>query len=127
VPELAAVLRQPRERLLREQNPGLTEDWVFPSNVGTLLSGGILSSPINRAAKVAKLGRKFTPHGLRRTLNTLALQVAPSETIRKVLGHTTSAMTAHWNAPDMDATRNVLGQVVQLVRAKDPAPISERG
>ena len=53
--------------------------------------------------------------------------MAPSETIRKVLGHTTSAMTAHYNSPDMDAKRGVLGQVVQLVRAASDTTTPERG
>ncbi len=101
--------------MLREQHPGLAGDWVFPSRAGTLLSSGSLSAPMRRARKVAQIGHRVTAHGLRRTLNTLALQVAPSETIRAIMGHTTAQMTEHYNAPAIDARREVLGRVVEMV------------
>ncbi len=65
----------------------LAGDWVFPSRAGTLLSSGSLSAPMRRARKVAKIAHRVTAHGLRRTLDTLAFQVAPSETIRAIMGH----------------------------------------
>ena len=104
---------------MREQNPGLREDWVFPSSVGTLLATGSLRTPLRRALKVAGIQKRLTPHGLRRTLNTLALEVAPSEAVRKVLGHADAAMTERYLAPSMDAKRAVLGKVVTLVRGGD--------
>jgi len=52
---------------------------VFPSSVGTLLATGSLRTPLHRALKVAGIHKRLTPHGLRRTLNTLALEVAPWE------------------------------------------------
>lgn len=116
VVELASVLREHREKLLREQHPGLAAEWVFPSNVGGLLPTGCLNDPIRRACALVNIKHRLTAHGLRRTLNTLALQVASSETTRKILGHTTTAMTAHYNAPAMAEKREVLGRVIQLVR-----------
>jgi integrase len=109
VAELASVLRNHREKLLREQHPGLAAEWVFPSNVGGLLSTGCLNDPIRRACARVGIKHRLTAHGLRRTLNTLALQVTSSETTRKILGHATSAMTAHYNAPAMAEKRAVLG------------------
>lgn len=125
VPELGAILKEHRAAMLREQHPGLAGDWVFPSRAGSLLSSGSLSAPMRRARKVAKIGHRVTAHGLRRTLNTLALQVAPSETIRAIMGHTTTQMTEHYNAPAIDARRAVLGRVIELVhgcgdRSGDP-------
>ncbi len=125
VVELASVLRDHREKLLREQHPGLAAEWVFPSNVGGLLPTGCLNDPIRRACALVNIKHRLTAHGLRRTLNTLALQVASSETTRKILGHTTTAMTAHYNAPAMAEKREVLGRVIQLVRP-DPVPDSPR-
>jgi integrase len=116
VPELAAVLQAHREQLVRAQHPGLVHDWVFPSATGGLLTTGCLNKPIRRACVTAKIRHHLTAHGLRRTLNTLALQVASAETTRKILGHTTAAMTAHYNAPAMAEKREALGRVIQLVQ-----------
>jgi integrase len=89
VPELAEALRDHREALLREQNPGLAAGWVFPSAAATPLSGGALSKLLERGLKAAGIEKRLTPHGLRRTLNSIALQVAPGEVVRKITGHTT--------------------------------------
>ena len=121
VTELARGLREQRERLLREQHPGLAAESVFPSNVGGLLPTGCLNDPIRRVCALVNIKHRLTAHGLRRTLNTLALQVASAETTRKILGHATSAMTAHYNAPALAEKREVLGRVIQLVRP-DPVP-----
>ena len=90
VPEVAAIVEAHRVRL---ESKGLSGDWVFPSSAGTLLSAGALRKPLQRAAKRAGIAHRVTPHGLRRTLNTLALPLAPAETIRSIMGHTTSEMT----------------------------------
>jgi integrase len=115
VPELASVLKEHRAALVRGQHPGLVAGWVFPSAVGGLLSTGVLKNPLRRACVTAGITTRLTPQGLRRTLNTLALQVASGETARAILGHATAAMTAHYNAPAMDAKRAALGRVVALV------------
>lgn len=116
VPELANVLQAHRVRLMRAQHPGLVHDWVFPSATGGLLTTGGLNKPIRRACVKAQISHHLTAHGLRRTLNTLALQVASGETTRKILGHTTAAMTAHYNAPAMAEKREALGRVIQMVQ-----------
>ena len=119
LPELAEALRLQRERLLREQNPGLAAGWVFPSAAGTPLSASAMRKPLERGCKAAGIDRRLTPHGLRRTLNSIALQVAPGEVVRKITGHTTADMTAHYFAPDMAAKRSLLGKVVSLVQKAD--------
>jgi hypothetical protein len=50
-------------------------------------------------------------------LNTLALQVAPAETIRLIMGHVTTQMTTHYNAPSLDARRDVLVRVTARIEA----------
>ena len=128
LPELAEALRMQRERLLREQNRGLVAGWVFPSKAGTTLSASAMRKPLERGCKAAGIETRLTPHGLRRTLNSIALQVAPGEVVRKITGHTTADMTAHYFAPDMAAKRSLLGKVVSLVQKADvgiPVGIAE--
>ena len=54
-----------------------------------------------------KIKRRLTTHGLRRTFNSLALQVAPAETIRKVIGHADSSMTLHYLHVDTEQRRQL--------------------
>jgi integrase len=112
VPELAAILRE-HERFVKSTS--LDAEWVFPSSTGRPHSSGALRKPIRRVAEIVALRKRITPHGLRRTLNTLALQVAPAETTRLILGHVTTEMTTHYNAPNLDARRDVLARVTAKI------------
>jgi len=112
VPELASILRAQRDAVLSWQP---TCEWVFPSSVGKPHHSGALSEPLSRAAAIARIETRITPHGLRRTLNTLALQVAPAETIRTILGHVTMEMTTRYNEPDLDVRRDVLAKVTKKI------------
>ncbi len=114
LPHVWAVLKRHRAELLRVQNPGLPKGWVFLTSRGTLLTSGALNKPLKRAVKAAGLDVHLTTHGLRRSVNTLALQVAPGEMVRKILGHSTEAMTEHYAAPDMAAKRAVMSKVAEL-------------
>jgi integrase len=57
---------------------------------------------MSRALEKIGIQRRLTTHGLRRTFNSLALQVAPAETVRKVIGHADSSMTLHYLHVDLD-------------------------
>src|SRR5205814_1605895 len=76
--ELAQVLREHKQRANEKRDAW---EWVFPSANGKPHASGALTKPMRRVASIIGLRRRITPHGLRRTLNTLALQVAPAETI----------------------------------------------
>src|SRR5262249_19838854 len=73
--------------IVRDLGVGGPGTWIFPSAEGPPRSTGILNKPIERAMKRIGITRRLTTHGLRRTFNSLALQVAPAETVRKVIGH----------------------------------------
>ena len=87
---------------------------MFPRGRGHTASKyrGVVGTPKTKRSRL-------TPHGLWRTLNTLALEVTPSEAVRKVLGHAGAAMTERYLAPSMHGKRAVLGKVVTLVRGAD--------
>lgn len=119
VPELALILRA-QEQVVRSANP--KAEWVFPSAEGGLHYSGALNKPVRHAASIAQLKIRITSHGLRRTLNTLALQVAPAETVRLILGHVTSEMTTRYNAPSLDARRDVLALVTAKIEMPERPP-----
>jgi integrase len=115
-PELVDILRQHRAGLLRTQNPGLARNLVFPTTTGSYQDNAGLNHAIHRATKVAGIAKHFSAHGLRRTMNTLALKVAPAEAVRKLLGHTTAGMTTRYLAVDIDQKRAIADGVATLVR-----------
>ena len=105
-------------KLLIDPGPGDASDWVFPSDVKTPLSSGALNDPLRRVLRRVGITKRVTVHGLRRTFNTLAMQEASGELVRKVIGHADSAMTIHYLAPDLDARRklstSVFGRVLKV-------------
>lgn len=74
-PRLEAGLKQHRQRLVRNQAPGLSEGRVFPSRVGTYRRNASLRKPVERALRAAGIQDRFTLHGFRRTWNNLLRQV----------------------------------------------------
>lgn len=120
VPELATILQEHAQRV-KTRVPEM--EWVFPSATGKPHPSGVLRKPILRVASIVGLGKRLTPHGLRRTLNTLALQVAPAETIRLIMGHVTTDMTMRYNAPTLEARREVLARVTATIETPSrPTP-----
>ncbi len=64
-----------------------------------------------------RVSRRFTPHGCHRTLNTLAMKIAPAEPVRKVIGHNTAGMTERYLAAGLAEKRQLVEGVAYLVRA----------
>lgn len=108
---LRDALRDQRRRLVVEQNPGLSEGWVFPSRAGTLLFGPSLRKPMRAACRTLGLDRRQTIHGLRRTFNNLVRQVATGEVVRSMTGHVTEAMTEHYSHVELEEKRRAVATV----------------
>lgn len=113
-PELLRVLRTHRQRLVREQNPGLTRGWVFPSRKGTLMQPSSLRKPLHRSCLKAGV-KQISPHGLRYTFNHLARQVAVGDVVRSMTGHVTEQMTLHYDWVEDHEKRDAHAALVTLV------------
>ncbi|HEY4178129.1 MAG TPA: site-specific integrase [Kofleriaceae bacterium] len=113
--DLIQILKQHRQTMVATQHPGLKRGLVFPSSVGTYQGSSDVNKAIKRAAKLVEITFRITAHGLRRTLNGLALQVAPGEAVRKVMGHTDAVMTAHYLHMGMDAKRELVTRAAGLL------------
>lgn len=107
-PDLAAVLREHRDRQVREQAPELHEGWLFmtqPRNREETLPSdrrhlqpGSLRKPLETACKAAGIGVKFTPHCFRHTLNNALRQHDPLGLVtQSAIGHSGTAMTARYS------------------------------
>ena len=115
VPEVAAVIREHRVTLAA-QGFGVGEsDWVFPDKGGGLLPRCSLRHPMERALRRAKISKRVTPHGLRRTFNNLARQVAGDIVTRSITGHVTEAMTEHYSHVGLGEKLKAANNIVRLV------------
>lgn len=103
--ELAQVLREHRQRLVREQAPGIDAGWVFPSRTGGLSQPSACYAAIDAAAEAAGLSRKVRPHCFRHTLNNLVRQAAGGQVARAITGHVTEEMTEHYSEVSLDERR----------------------
>jgi integrase len=113
---VAEMLQAHRAQLIRDQHPGIESGWVFPSTEGTPLFTGALSKPLALAARKAGIGKRITPHGLRRTFNNLVRQVeADAIVIRSITGHSTAEMTEHYSHVSADEKRKAQAAVLSLV------------
>lgn len=70
-PELTQILREHRERLLREEAKRIEEGWMFPSAEGTLRTPNSLDRAWAQCLKHAKITKRFTVQGLRYTFTDL--------------------------------------------------------
>ena len=117
---LREVLQSYRASLVAAQHPGLHNGWVFPKSNGDHYYSNPLSNPVKRIAKAIDLPFRFTPHGLRRTFNSMLRQSAPDRVVMDTLGHANIAMTAHYttvhDSEKLEASTNVLELVVGTKR-----------
>lgn len=113
VPEVVAVLVEHRAWL---RSRGYDGPLAFPSAAETHIDHRSFSRVLKRVAESVGIMRRFTPHGCRRTLNTIAMSFAPAELVRKVIGHSTAGMTEKYLATGMDAKRALVEAVALLVR-----------
>jgi len=122
VGELADTLQQHRAGLLAHQAAGLGEGWVFPGPDGGLLRPNALRFPLGRALKNCGISKRVSVHGLRRTFNNLARQVAGEIVTRSITGHVTAAMTEHYSHVDAREKLAAASKILLLL-----APASQVG
>jgi integrase len=114
VPELAAVLLRLRaDQELRGFRSA--EGWIFTGLDGKLLQKSALRFPFARALKRAGIRQRVSVHGLRRTFNNIARQIAGDIVTRAITGHVTADMTEHYSHVGREEKLKVAGQIVRLV------------
>jgi integrase len=114
-PLLKEILKQHRQRLVRNQAPGLSEGLVFPSRVGTYRRNAALRKPLKRALQAAGIADRFTLHGFRRTWNNLLRQVSSSAITQSMIGHETEEMFLHYSHIERDEKHIAVERALALV------------
>jgi len=115
-PELAEILKWHRQRLLKEQAPGLAAGWMFTSSAGTLRTPNSLDRAWVRCLKEAKIVHRFTVHGLRYTFTDLVRRANVDAVVRRALtGHVTEEMQRRYSTVGLDEKRAAIAGVIRLV------------
>lgn len=109
-------LPAPVAAMLEASGRGKDGDLLFPNRQGKLHKGWPLVKVMQRAC--ADAGVQYTtPHGLRRTFNNLARQVAAAQVVKSITGHTTDKMLEHYSMVGLDEKAEATRLVLQLVAA----------
>jgi len=121
-PELTEILREHRQRMLRDQAKGIEAGWMFPSTEGTLRTPNSLDRAWAKCLKHAKITKRFTVHGLRYTFTDLVRRANVDAVVRRALtGHVTEEMQRHYSTVGMDEKRAAIAGVLRLV-PPEPRP-----
>jgi hypothetical protein len=128
-PELAAILKEHRMHLLKDQAPGLANGLMFPSTVGTYRTPNSLDAAWAKCLTAAQIGKRFTIHGLRYTFTDLVRLANVDAVVRRALtGHVTEEMQRHYSTVGLEEKRAAVAGVLRLVppeaRAKAPTLMS---
>ncbi len=126
-PELAEILKWHRQRLLKDQAPGLEAGWMFPSSTGTLRTPNSLDRAWAKCLTAAEITHRFTVHGLRYTFTDLVRRANVDAVVRRALtGHVTEEMQRRYSTVGMDEKRAAVAGVIRLVPPqKRSAPVCD--
>lgn len=118
-PELLAVLKEHRASFNEAQErSGL----LFPSETGGWRARSHLDAPMREALEAAGIGRRLTPHGLRRTASRLYRLVASEAVAMGVAGHLTVSMHRHYAPVGAAEKLEASERVLRLVRGGGDGP-----
>ncbi len=114
------VLQGHRQRMIRDQHPGLEAGLVFPADTGGYRGSEALRGVLLDSARRAKIPFRVTPQVLRRTFNTLMLEAGVNEVIlRAQMGHATEEMTSRYAGVHAEAKQEAVGRLHALVRPRE--------
>jgi integrase len=127
-PELAAILKEHRLRLVATQHPGVTSGWVFPGETGKPKMSTAIGKAWRACLAAAGIDERFTVHGLRRTFNDLARRAGVDGVVtRSLTGHVTERMTEHYSTVGEDERRGAAVAVLRLVHPEISGVLSGDG
>lgn len=115
LPEIADVLRERRQQMIRGQHPGLAAGWIFPTHKGTLHKGSPLRDVLDAACAACETKRRVTAHGLRHTANDVLRRVTDPEVVRAIIGHSTPQMTHHYSHVDEHEKQTATTRALDVV------------
>ncbi len=108
-PKVAKVLKDHHKQLMADAHPGLQDNLVFPSDVGTCRSSASLFKPMGKISSRLGLDFRVTPQVLRRSFNTINVTGGADQIVlRSVMGHNSPEMTELYAGVEMTEKRQAL-------------------
>lgn len=115
-PEMRSVLRAHREQLEHKAHRGRHGELLFPANNGGLRTSNAVCKVLRLASEHAKIGFRVGPQVLRRSFNTLLVEVGVDRLVlRSQMGHASEAMTARYAGVHVSAKVGAVERLRQLV------------
>lgn len=115
-PEPLAVLIADHKRAFEARFPDGDVLWVFPNGAGKPRANGSLSERGRAVLAHAKITKRFTIHGLRRTATDLVRRTALDPVLAKaIIGHSTDRMREHYSTVAADEAAAVGPRLIALV------------
>jgi integrase len=105
------------ERLRKKTKPA-PEQYIFANYKNIPFDTHRLNWAFRRAARLAEIGRDdLTPYWLRHTFNTRSIETLPDDVVRRLMGHSTEAMTRHYRDADVDSLIREADKIRETVDA----------
>ncbi len=112
---MTPILKAHRERMVAAEHVGLKTGLVFPADNGVHRLSQSLHKPLRLAAEAAGLDIKVTPQVLRRTFNTLMLELKVDRIVlRNQMGHSSEEMTERYAGIPIEAKRRAVSQLLAM-------------
>ncbi len=116
--DMIDVLREHHGRMGAAQHVGLASGLVFPANTGGHRTAQSLYKPLALAAEAAGIEVKVAAQVLRRTFNTLMLEVGVDRIVlRSQMGHSSEEMTQRYAGVSVEAKQRAVGRLLELTGA----------
>lgn len=113
------ALEQHRERLMREQHPGLEQGLAFPADGGGYRLPQSIGKTLRAIEDDVETDVHLTPQVLRRTYNDLLRKAQVDRIVlREQMGHTDEPMTERYSSVDFDEKRDAVTRVFDEPREK---------
>jgi len=94
---VADAIQAHRERMIRDQHPGLSTDLVFPSDAGSPRTPGSLRKALRTTADEADIDRRVSPQLIRKSVVTvLRDKGVPAMAAKALVGHSDDAIQEHY-------------------------------
>jgi integrase len=105
------------ERLQKKVKPQ-PEYFIFANYKNIPFDPHRLNWAFHRATRLAEIDRDdLTPYWLRHTFNTRSLETLPDDVVRRLMGHSTEAMTRHYRDADVDSLKREAAKIRETVDA----------
>jgi integrase len=105
------------ERLQKKVKPE-PEHFIFANYKNVPFDPHRLNWAFHRATRLAEIDRDdLTPYWLRHTFNTRSLETLPDDVVRRLMGHSTEAMTRHYRDADVDSLKREAAKIRETVDA----------